>query len=270
LAQQIQAFTEAHPGVTVHHVLKQPYGRAGILQFLRVTRKAVPSALPDLVVLDTLELAEAAQDELLQPLDSLLSEELTSDLFPFARQVGRVGDHWVAVQFEADLEHLVYNLNKVAEAPTTWTEVLSSTATYLFPAGGTDGRVNGAFLIQYLALGGRLADEPGQPHLSREELTQVLSFYRQGRELGVIPELALSLHSPEECWPFYLSGEVGMTHVIASRFLVDRAPLRRSEIAAIPTPVTGPPPRWPAAGHMRLLLRNPGGWLWRPGSSSGS
>jgi multiple sugar transport system substrate-binding protein len=235
LAQQLESFSQAHPGVAVRYVLKQPYGRAGILQFLRATKKVAPEALPDLVVIDTAEVAQAAHDGLLQPLDPLLSRDLANDMFPFAWNMGRVGDEWMAVPFVADLEHLVYNLNKTPEAPVTWTDVLSSTTTYLFPAAGRDGQVNAAFLVQYLALGGRLTNESGQPALSREALAQVLTFYDQGHELGIIPDLALKMHTPAECWPYYLSAQVGMTNVRASHFLVERAQLRRSQVAGIPT-----------------------------------
>ncbi len=235
LAQQLASFNQAHPGVAVRYVLKQPYGRAGVLQFLRSTKKVVPSALPDLVVMDAAEVAQAAQDGLLQPLDPLLSRDLANDLFPFAWNMGHVGEDWVAVPFAADLEHLVYNLNKTPEPPVSWTDVLSSTVAYLFPAAGHDGRANNAVLIQYLALGARLTNESGQPALNREALTEVLSFYNQARELGVIPDLTLEMHTPAECWPYYLAAQVGMTHVTARQFLAERAQLRRSKVAGIPT-----------------------------------
>jgi len=119
LGQQIEAFTAAHPGVVIEYVLKKPYGKGGILNFLLTTSAAVPAAMPDLVAIDTVELDEAAQAGLLQPLDELISAELQEDLFPFAQEAGRFEGQLVGLQFETDIEHLIYNTNKLEEPPLT-------------------------------------------------------------------------------------------------------------------------------------------------------
>ncbi|NIO70729.1 MAG: hypothetical protein GTN71_17275, partial [Anaerolineae bacterium] len=53
-----------------------------------------------------------------------ISAELQEDLFPFAQKVGRFEDQLVGLQFETDIEHLIYNTNKLEEPPLTWTDVL--------------------------------------------------------------------------------------------------------------------------------------------------
>jgi len=249
LGQQIEAFTAAHPDVVVEYVLKKPYGKGGILNFLLTTSAAVPAAMPDLVSIDTIELKEAAQAGLLQPLDELVSTELQEDLFPFAQEVGRFEGQLVGLQFETDIEHLIYNTNKLEEPPLTWTDVLTDEVSYIFPAGGREGLVNDAFVIQYLALGSQLVDESGQPALNAELVTQVLQFYKDGYEMGVIPPSVLEFKTLDDCWPVYLSAEVAMTNVSSGRYLADRKLLMYTRFAPIPT----------RDGNVTTLSQ---GWAW--------
>lgn len=249
LGQQIEAFTTDHPDVVVEYVLKKPYGKGGILNFLLTTSAAVPAAMPDLVAIDTVELKEAAQAGLLQPLDELISAELQEDLFPFAQEVGRFEGQLVGLQFETDIEHLIYNTNKLEEPPLTWTDVLTDEVSYVFPAGGREGLINDAFIIQYLALGGQLVDETGQPALNEELVTQVLQFYKDGYEMGVILPSVLEFETLDDCWPVYLSAEVAMTNVSSRRYLADRDLLMYTHFASIPT----------RDGNVTTLSQ---GWAW--------
>lgn len=235
LARQLDAFTRAHPNISIERALKKPYGKGGILDFLLTTSAAVPALLPDLVTIDSTELREAAEAEVIQPLDELVSDELQRDLFPFARKAGRFQGRLVGIPFRADIQHLVYNANEVEKPPLTWDEVLAGKATYIFPAGGRNGLVNDAFLIQYLALGGRLLDENGQPALDEGKLAEVLEFYARGRRMGIIPLSVLGLRSLEDCWPLYLSGKAAMSNVSSQRYLADRKLLENTGFSTIPT-----------------------------------
>ncbi len=235
LAQQLAAFETTHPDVTIDVVLKKPYGKGGILDFLMTSSAAAPSILPDVVVIDTLELGTAARAGLVQPLDNLVSAELKEDLFPCAVQAGQVGGQLVGLQFEADVEHLAYNLAKLETPPLTWTEVLTPDITYIFPAGGRDGMVNDAFLIQYYGAGGQLFDETGQPALDQTILAKVLDFYRDGAAMGVIPPDVLEYKSVASCWPVYLSAQVTLSNVDSARYLADRDILLSTGFAPIPT-----------------------------------
>ena len=233
LAQQWQAFEAAHPNVTIEHVLKKPYGKGGVLDFLGTARAAAPTVLPDLAILDTLELYKAAESGLIQPLDGLISSELEQDLFPFALR--SFNGQLMGIQFDADIEHLVYNTNKIDSLPITWREVLSDSVTYIFPAGGDGGSVNDAFLIQYLAIGEQLLDKSGRPALDKDGLTQVLQFYQDGLEAGAISPSVLQFEDLDDCWFAYLSAQAAMANVSSARYLADREMLKNTSFAAIPT-----------------------------------
>ncbi|HIC93131.1 MAG TPA: extracellular solute-binding protein [Anaerolineae bacterium] len=233
LSRQLADFEAAHPDVTVEHILKKPYGKGGILDFLRTASAAAPAVLPDLVAIDMAELGQAARAGLVQPLDDLISAELAEDLFPFAGQACRLEGQLVGIPFEADVEHLAYNSGKLESPPLTWTDVLTEGITCVFPAGGE--RVSNAFLIQYLAAGGRLFDEDGKPALDEDILAEVLEFYRDGREIGVIPSSVLEFKTLDDCWSLYLSAKTTMAHVSSQRFMADRALLKNTAFAPIPT-----------------------------------
>ena len=233
LAQQWQAFEAAHPNVTIEYVLKKPYGKGGTLDFLSTARAAAPTVLPDLVILDTLELDEAAEAGLIQPLDDTVSSEVQQDLFPFARR--SFDGQLMGIQFEADVEHLIYNTNKIDSAPITWREVISDSVAYIFPAGGEGGLVNDSFLIQYLAAGGGLLDESGNPALDNDALVEVLQFYADGLEAGAIPPSVLEFANLDDCWVVYVSAQAAMSNVSSDKYLADRGLLKNTAFAAIPT-----------------------------------
>ena len=234
-ANGLHVFEETYHDVSVTVVLKNVSGKGNVLDYLRTASQVAPSILPDVVVLDTVDLASAAHAGIIAPLDDLASPLLTKDLLPAALRAGTVDGQLMGVPFEMDVEHLIYNTNKITAAPISWTDVVSSNVIYVFPAKGRNGLVNDAFLIQYLALGGRLRDDEGRLLLDEQPLRAVLDYYRQGEQMGVVPASVLDVGSPDDVWPAYLSAKVGMTHVNSHRFLTDRSVLHSTQFADIPT-----------------------------------
>jgi multiple sugar transport system substrate-binding protein len=235
LASGLKAFEAAHPDVQISVVLKNESGKGSVLDYLRTASQVAPDVLPDLVVLNTVDLTGLARAGLAVPLNGRISSTLAQDLLRGARAAGSVDSQLVGIPFEMDVEHLIYNTNKLVTAPINWTDVISSNTTYVFPAKGRNGLVNDALLIQYLALGARLQDDEGHPFIDKQSLRTVLSYYRQGVEQGIIPPDVLDIATTDDIWPSYVSAEVGMAHVSSHRFLADREVLRSTQFAAIPT-----------------------------------
>jgi multiple sugar transport system substrate-binding protein len=243
LAQAVTMFEESQPNVRLDFVLKKPYGKGGILDYLLTTEIVVPSLLPDLVILDIDELAPAAQAGVLQSLAGLLPSDLLADLYPFAPQAATFAGSLYGLQFQADLDHLVYDTGNVASPPRSWPEVLDSPGPYTFPAGGQAGLVNDAFLIQYLAVRGWPASGlPDADFLDLNSLVTVLQFYQDGASRGILPSYILDLDSVQRSWRSYLAGQAVMTQVSARRYLEDRGQLRNSAVASIPGMNTPVPP----------------------------
>ncbi len=236
LAQQVATFEADHPDVRIQFLLKKPYGKGGILDFLLTTEAVVPTLLPDLVFIDVDELGTAVQAEVLQPLENLIPPAMVTDLYPFARQAATFDDRLYGLQYQADLDHLVYNTGRLTVPPRSWPGVLSNPGPYLFPAGGQAGLVNDDFLIQYLAVRPWPSEEnPDEPFLELDSLTAVLQFYRDGVSQGTFPAEILNYHTTDDCWRDYLAGKGALTHISAHRYLLERPSPPGSAMAPIPT-----------------------------------
>lgn len=273
LAQLVTNFEAGQPDVQVQFIPKKPYGKGGILDYLLTTDDVVPDLLPDLVFIDVDELSPAIQAGVVQPLDDLISQDLISDLYPFARQAGTFDGQLYGLQFQADLDHLAYNTGKLTVPPRSWPGVLSNPGPYIFPAGGDAGLVNDDFLIQYLAVRPWPMDgSPDEPFLDADSLTAVLQFYQDGVTRGVFPISILNCHTTDDCWSEYLTDQASLTHVSAHRYLTDRDSLPSSAMAPIPAIngagpgisrgwslalVTSDPTRQPLAAEFMTQLMSP-------------
>ena len=228
LRNQFDAFTAANPYIHVDVILKKPYGKGGMLDFL-TTSAVAPDQLPDLATLDISEVPPAAAAGILQPLDPLLDTNVRGDLFPFAYQAAMYQGKWVALPFTADIEHLVYSKALVKRVPQTWDDLFKQKSSLLLPAGGDN-----AFLVQYLALA-PLYDTTNQVVIDTNAASQVLNFFKRAHDLGLLGDTAIGLKSSDEAWPTFGSGKVAMVQVWASRYLTDRDKLPDAQYAAIPT-----------------------------------
>ena len=235
LAAHSKSFAEQHSEYALDWVVKPASGPGSLVEFMRSAQEVAPAILPDLAVIRLEDLPAVSQAGLLQPMDELLAEDARADLFPFARSAAQIENQWYGVPFAADIEHLIYNTTRVDAPPLTWSDVLSDSIPYAFPAGGRDGGVNDAFLIQYLALGGRLSNERGLPVLDPEPLAQVLSFYESLRRQGLSPAGILELRTAEEALSVYIGGDADICNVRSDLYLAHRSELRNTSFATIPT-----------------------------------
>lgn len=219
LAQQLSDFSDSYPDLQVDVVVKRAHGRGGLIDFMRTARDAAPSVLPDLIVVDASDLATVAGSGLVQPLDDFLAPAASDDRFPFATTMGKVEGQTVGVIVGADMQHLAYRPALFDSPPLSWSQVISAPASFLFPAGGYDGQVNDATLIQYLGAGGKLTDAEGNPALEEGVMIDVLDFYSRCITNTVIaPTQVLTATHVDQVWETFKQGEGGMTVVRASRY----------------------------------------------------
>jgi ABC-type glycerol-3-phosphate transport system substrate-binding protein len=235
LQAQYQAVDSEDADLAVEYMLKLPYGEGGLLDFLLSASYAAPNALPDVAIVDAFELGPLVRAGLAQPLQELIPEELREDLFPFAQEACTFDGDLIGLQFEADIEHLIYYTKTLEAPPVIWADLFTDSISYIFPAGGQARLVNDSFLIQYLAKGGQLVDEEGRPAVESTALQRVLRLYNEGSKEGIIPSRVLQLSGLEECWGAYSEGNVTVSHISSWRYLSSRAHLRDTTFAALPT-----------------------------------
>jgi len=240
LQGQYEAFETINQDTGVEYLPKAAYGESGVLDLLLAAGYAAPSVLPDLAIVDTLELDSLVREGLAQPIDDLITDELRADLFPFATEACTFEGELRGIQFEADIEHLIYYTKALEEAPATWADLFSDPVSYTFPAGGEDGLVNDAFLIQYFAQGGKFTDEEGRPVLENSPVQRILRFYDALRMWEVSPPRVLELSDLEDSWAAYAEGNVTVSHISSWRYLTSRSVMQDTAFAPLPTE-TGTP-----------------------------
>lgn len=258
LAQQVALFEAARPDVRIDFVRKKPYREGGIREFLLNTGAAVPQLLPDLVFIDVDELAEVVEAELVQPLDGLMPSDLASDLFPFAREACTFDGRMFCLPLVADLDHLVFNQGVLESAPGSMPGVLSYREPYIFPAGGREGLVNDAFLIQYLDTR-QLPAVSGfkEPFLEVNSLVATLQFYQHGVSRGIIPTQILEYETTRDCWSAYLARQATLAQVSAHVYLTERNLARSTGVAPIPGS-NGPAAAIGRTWALALIAASPG------------
>ena len=243
LAQYLADFAATSGGkVRVTPVLKARYGKGGLLDFLRTAAPVAPSVLPDIVALDVVELEQAVSLGLAQPLDGVISQDITSTLYSFARQEVVFDGRAMATPLLADLEHVIYNRDRISQPPNTWTGVLAAKIPCLFPlntpqapslAGAPEG-VPSSFLSQYIAAGATYNPETRQLALESEPLLRVLSFYRDASDAGLLPQNIGDGSDLDQIWNAYAQNNAVMADVSARRYLVNRESLASTSYAPAP------------------------------------
>ena len=240
LTQQIAAFTATRPNVHVQVLPKRARGPADILELMLASAPVAPSYLPDVALLDLSQIPAATESGLLRPLNGLVPDDALADLFPFAAQMGRPDDRWLAVAYVADMEHLAFNSTRIPSPPITWAQVLSVPQPYLFPAGINGGTVSDALLAQYAASGGRWMDAAGQPSLDVVPLTQMLTQLKAAQQAGAVSINVLNFASADDTWQAYLGRPGQMVNVRASRFIAQRTTISGTLAASLPGYSEGP------------------------------
>lgn len=250
LVEQLNAFDAAHPELALDVQLKAVTGQGGVLNYLRTGRTVAPTILPDVVLLQASQLAAATQEGLIYPLNDLIAPELVDDLYPAAANLSRVNNALMGYPFFlTGLEHLAYNSTAITTTfPITWTGLMTQPeAAFVFPAASQSGS---RLLLQlYLAAGGTLTNEAGQPNLQVEPLTQALNLINRGRQTGTLLLESDNLTTNAEAWQLFQTGPANVVPTSARNFLDNRSFVLNSQYAALPGP-NGP------------LVPLVDGWVW--------
>lgn len=217
LVSQLESFSGRYPDLEIIVEQKAASGQGGILNYLRTGHDVAPGILPDLIALPVELLPEAAAQELIIPINPYLSPAMMDALFPAAAEMGVVNEQRFGYPFAlTNLTHLVYNRNVITNTvPLQWSDFLSGTQnTLVFPVEGRLGSYLG--LQFYLATGGRLMNEAGQPDLQAEALTEALTQLSLGRS-ALAPSIGID--TQDVAWQLYEAGGSSSTWLTADYFL---------------------------------------------------
>lgn len=222
--------------------LKPADGPASLINTLLSAYNVAPDILPDLVLLSQADLARAAHARVVWPLDGRVTTTLSGH-YPFAQEMVRFENQQFAVPAAAETWLLAYNTRQYNSAPLTWSEVTTGT---LAVAG--DEALFWMTLHNYVALGGTLATQTGQPALNSEVLAQALAPLNALHAAERLYAPALTTNSPQVAAQALRDGRATLALLPASEYLAQA--VRVNMVAdVLPTP----------AGQPTILIS---GWGW--------
>lgn len=258
LLDQFTAYDQSHPDVNLFIELKTISDQGGSLSYLRTGRSVAPGVLPDVVLLPTSHLATATEEQLIYPVDGMLPADMFDDLYPAAREMVTTNERIVAYPFAlTGLKHLVYDPNVITDTlPSTWGELTARGAedTLIYPAAGPVGAE--LTLQLYLAAGGSLGAQSGQPPLQVEPLATALNYLNQATAANFVDTQSGSTVTLEQAWAAFLGGNPNLVETSAGVYLRQRAEGTSGDFAFVPLPGSD--------GTLDPLVT---GWAWTVATS---
>lgn len=235
--EQLAEFALIQPDIQVQIIVKKATGAGGLYNMLSTAYTAAPAVLPDVIILSELDLRTAASEGYLQSLDATMVQ--TTDYFPFVRITDPAITTTYGVPFIIKAEQTAYRQNIAETPPLSWTAILTSNYSLLFPTAPADGQASDMVLAGYISAGGATSDENGRPRLDRAALEQVYRFVVEMVGDNLIDvERVSGLPDATACWELFQEGTGHLTVVPAGLYW--SAPLEGSRPGWIPTPSGSP------------------------------
>lgn len=244
LKQRLDEFRQQYPEIQLEVRLKAIGGPGGMLDSLATTSVAAPQAMPDVVALSRADLETAALKGYLHNLSARFDLVEGADWFDYARQLGQIHDSVYGIPFAGDVGLVVYRPEFLPTPPRDLSGLLESASPFLFAAADANSIFT---LAQYQSRGGSTQDSQGQPDLELPPLEQVLNYYAQARDLGIMPDWLVQFEDDQEAWESFASGTANQAFTWSSNYLS----ADRSGLAISPAPTADASPYTPARG-----------WVW--------
>jgi ABC-type glycerol-3-phosphate transport system substrate-binding protein len=187
----------------------------------------------------------AVAAKLVEQIDT--SNLTTADFYPSGLALGQVNGIQYGIPYVLEVQQTVYRTTALPTPPRSLDDLVASGQNLLFPAGVIKG-VNTTLLQQYIAAGGRIADDKGVPTLDVDPLRTVLHYYEQPTAFAGMQ--LLDYTSPIQYWPTFLSGKANLVQVDSTTYLAQRANLTNVGTMPILLPAAAP------------SISAVDGWLW--------
>jgi len=233
LRARLDEFTRQRPRVQLEIRIKAMQGPGGLLDALTTSKAAAPQAAPDLIALPRDLLETAALKGLLTPFSSSAYAENEADWYDYARDLARLQDSVYGLPFAGDALALIYNPTGWPVSPSTWANTLQTPSGLVFHAADPQALLT---LTYYQSNGGPVRDEQGKPMIDSLALTEVLTYYLQTQQAGVIPVDIAQIQSEDQAMSLFRDGSVFGVATWMSRFLNGSGDLQLEERSLSPLP----------------------------------
>ena len=203
LSEQISGFQTTEENVLVALRLKSVGEVGGIMSTLRSANAVAPGALPDLTLIRRSDLLLAMEENLIYPLEGLISSAILGDLYEQALALGQIEGHLYGLPYVLTVQHMAY-LPDAVDTPISWRfdDLLADGPSFVFPVSQVS-RVNGLFLALYTAAGGTLSGE-----IAPGPLLRTFEFFETARVRGIIPAEVTSYTSINDYIADLIEGDI--------------------------------------------------------------
>lgn len=228
---RLLAFQASHPGSQINIRLKAPTGAGGLFAALQAATAAAPDVLPDLIVLGPDDLDQASQQGIIRPLGEFFPDVTLDAFYPHTARAFDAEGNLIGMPIASDILLLGYRASLYPSMPRSWSDLLSGTTTFLFPAGDPLAHFT---LLQYRDLGGTFERLDGTPGLDQVVLLELFNYYAALREYAVLPRSSLSFLNNQDTWTSFKSNRVTAASTWLSDYLVSN-PANGSGAAPLPS-----------------------------------
>src|SRR5688572_30764779 len=139
LLDQLSTFEDDNPDIRVEFIPKTAQGAGSALAYLRSAPPVAPSILPDIVLLPREALIEAAREDLIVPMETLIDPALLDEMYPVAESLGTVDEELAGLVYMVEFQHTAYRDALFETPPNTFEAAYQSPVDFLFPAGAEQG-----------------------------------------------------------------------------------------------------------------------------------
>jgi len=216
LQERLDQFTEQNSDVRIETRVKASSGSGGLLDSLSSANAAAPLIVPDLILLPRTSLEIAALKGLLFPYDGLSDPLDEGDWFPFAQEMGQIQTSTFGLPFAGNAQVSLYRPSEIEDPPSDWQSALEAANPIAFPAAEEESHFT---LAQYLSTGAQIQDTDGRPFLDSAALIDVLMFFRDAEDAGVMPFWLTQFTNDDQSWEAYTENQVNSTVTWINRYL---------------------------------------------------
>jgi len=204
LQQRIEDFERQNPGTVVTVRVKASNGTSGILDSLKNTQQAASAALPQIVLLSQTDMQEAADQQLILPVQEFIQTSDPKDFYSYAYEISSQNGILFGFPFVGDALVGITSTEITPSELITWDDLRSHNTSLYFAANYPQARL---FVSQYLSSGGILADEQGHAVIDEESMQTVLAVFDQNLRSKTFLSGFSSLNTSEDVWNTFVSGE---------------------------------------------------------------
>ncbi|MEM8859698.1 MAG: hypothetical protein AAGD96_15330 [Chloroflexota bacterium] len=219
--QQIDTFDANHPEVELNLEQKSIVGEGSLFDYFATAKNVAPNILPDLVLVPHNVLPELVEQEIVFPLDELISAEEFQDLYPAADQLVVVNDSSYGYPYAiSGLTHAAYNTAVYSDTlPSRLDQIIGTTLRPAFPAAGKEGA---ELLLQlYVDEGGQIYNNEGELEFENTPMLVALRRIQALRASDLIDPSVGDIADREEMWLSYKSGASNLILTTDQLFLTE-------------------------------------------------